>query len=399
MKLSLDRQRQFILNRKISPSDFEKIFSADTPLIDVRAPIEFKEGSIPNSVNLPILNDSERALIGTTYKQKGQAEAIDLGYKIVSGSIKEERVHAWSNYIKQYPQTIVYCFRGGKRSQITQQWLAEIGVNIPIIEGGYKAVRNYFLKKVSDFAVNRNFILITGPTGSGKTKFLVELAKSWPVIDLESIAHHRGSAFGGVNKTQPTQINFENQLAVECLKIDHKYSTENTILIEDESRLIGTRSVPESLFKKMRESKVVWIDQDLSTRVQNIYTDYILNTAIGYSLNNSFRCAEEQEIITSEAKNVFLYYEKATQSIQKKLGGLRTQEILSDILFSKKLFLENHDITSNIIWIEKLLSWYYDPIYLGNLQRRDIEILFKGSYQDSRDFLLTYAKKSKDFLA
>ncbi|MGE5087036.1 MAG: tRNA 2-selenouridine(34) synthase MnmH [Bacillota bacterium] len=375
------------MSKRIHPEQFKELFLRETPLIDVRAPVEFAEGSLPGAVNMPILNDEERALIGTTYKREGQDEAVRLGYKIVSGPVKEARVQAWSDYIEKYPRTVVYCFRGGKRSQITQQWLSDNKIDRPIIEGGYKAVRTFLMEETERYTAAHKFVVISGPTGSGKTHFLKALEGEGPVIDLEGLALHRGSAFGGMGVPQPSQINFENLLAVKMMKLDAEFSPETPVSIEDESRLIGSRSMPLSLFEKIRSSQVVWVDEGLETRVDNIFKDYILDTPIGVAADGGYRCAEEQEILQSEALKVFARYRNSASAIRKKLGGLRTQEILADLEFAEREFINSQNLSPNKVWIQKLLVWYYDPLYLGSLERRQMNVLFKGSTKDSLSFV------------
>lgn len=353
----------------------------------MRAPVEFQQGSLPGAVNLPILNDAERALIGTTYKNQGQSAAVQLGYQIVSGNVKDERVQGWRDYIAQNPSTVIYCFRGGKRSQITQAWLAETGVERPLIVGGYKRVRRFFMQEIVDFATQTDFLVVSGATGSGKTKLLQTMLPSYPGLDLESLAHHRGSAFGSRETPQPTQIDFENRLAVAMLKLEDKGLQGRRPIIEDESRLIGRINVPLPLFEKMRSSEVVWIEEPLEKRVENIFTDYILETAVGLTQNQTPRCQEENDILRGQALQVFEKYRKSVKAISRRLGGLRTQEILSDLEQSQTDFLNKNEIASNKVWIEKLLLFYYDPRYLDSLQRRQVKIVFKGSAADAQTFI------------
>lgn len=354
---------------------------ANTPLIDVRAPIEFQQGSLPGAVNLPILNDQERALIGTTYKQQGQEAAVKLGYELISGAVKESRVQLWAESIQANPQTVIYCFRGGKRSQITQQWLREIGIERPIIEGGYKAVRGFLISELERYSQTHSFRVLTGATGSGKTRFLQELKNEIGLVDLEKLAHHRGSAFGSMGVPQPSQIDFENQLSLKLIRLDRDFPKDFKPLIEDESRLIGACHLPGAFFESLRSSSVIWIDEPLDKRVDNIFKDYIVDSAIGLAVASIPRCAEEVEILKSEALRLFDRYKNAVKAITRKLGGLRAQEILVDLLAAETQFLESGELFANRIWIEKLISWYYDPMYSGSLEKRQSHVLFKGSYE------------------
>ena len=172
------------------------------PFLDVRAPAEFAKGHLPNSLNLPILNDEERHQVGLTFKREGQLVATRLGHKLVSGDVKEARIALWQSYIDTHPEACVMCWRGGQRSQIAQQWLAESGYNVPRISGGYKACRQACLDILEQAAgAQKPWFVLAGRTGVQKTVLLNTLDNS---IDLEGLANHRGSAFGAQNSPQPS---------------------------------------------------------------------------------------------------------------------------------------------------------------------------------------------------
>jgi len=323
-------------------SDYAQILIGRTPLIDVRAPVEFAEGALPNSVNLPLMTDQERHEVGIMYKEKGQQAAIELGHRLVSGNVKAQRVQNWINFINDNPGCAIYCFRGGLRSRITQQWLHEAGFDVPVVEGGYKAVRRFLLDSMAEILPRLKFKIIGGPTGSGKT---LHIRKQQYFIDLESIAHHRGSAFGSyTDKPQPSQINFENQLILELLKL--KNITE-PIYLESESRMIGRCALPPSLHEKMLNSPREEVSLPVAERVQNIYDEYILESPLGSRKDGAH----------------FAHLQKSLDSISRKLGGQRHKEITDDLSFSRSEFMKTGSLESNKIWIEKLLLWYYDPLY------------------------------------
>jgi tRNA 2-selenouridine synthase len=344
----------------IAPNEFESVFLAKTHWIDVRAPIEFQSGAIPGSVNLPLLTNEERHAIGITYKEKGQQAAIDLGHSLVCGPIREARMQGWANEIKKYPSSVIYCFRGGLRSQIVQRWLKEIGIDCPIIIGGYKTLRKFLLNTLETRLNELNFKVVCGPTGSGKTTYLQ--SSGAPFLDLEALAKHRGSAFGALEIPQPCQVDFENELAIKILILlnnknnlnfdnlknpEAKILINDAILIEDESRMIGKCEVPKTLFNKIKTSPKITLDVNIEDRVETIYKDYILNSSLGL----------RQDITKFES------FRHSVRMISQKLGGQRAQEILQDINNSQIDFEHNGTLDINRQWIRKLLCWYYDPLY------------------------------------
>ncbi len=328
--------------------ELQKLFLNSTPLIDVRSPGEFLEGSIPNSINLPIMNDDERAKIGTCYKEQGQKAASDLGHNLVSGKVKEERIELWREAIRQKPETEVFCFRGGLRSQIACEW---IGMHKQPIPGGYKRLRRFFLSWL-DEAPLPDLIRIGGPTGSRKTDFI----KNVEHIDLEMLAHHRGSAFGNLGP-QPTQITFENKLALDLLKLAGK-----KIIIEDESITIGKIAVPKRLFAHLRQSPMLILEISLEKRIENIFESYVKGN-------------DEEFFLSS------------LERIQKSLGGVNYEKIKNEMIQG---FSGAEELSSHEPWIRSLLTDYYDPRYLKDIARQGELILKRGT----SDELLAYLKKA-----
>lgn len=348
-------------------------------MIDVRAPVEFLQGSLPGSHNFPIMNDDERAAVGTEYKVKGSEAAVRLGHQLVSGVTKEQRIEGWCSFIKKHPSAILYCFRGGQRSQISQDWLHQSGVEIARLKGGYKVARQFLIDQMSQFSERRDFLPLAGPTGSGKTILIQELTGIYPAFDLEFFARHRGSAFGATEIAQPTQIDFENQIALAMLRIQNGFAEKIKPLVEDESRLIGKCVVPGALFEKINSSPAVLIDEKIERRVENIYDDYIINSAI--------KKGTEQAAI-----EVFAKYRRSLIAISKKLGGVRTKEVLDLLQASQEDFLSKRNLDANRGWIEKLLVYYYDPLYLSSLERRQIQFVFRGSRRECFDYLSSGGK-------
>lgn len=326
-----------------------EMFLNSTPLIDVRAPIEFKAGSIPGSVNLPIMNDDERAKVGTLYKQVGQTAAIHLGHELVSGRIKEAKIENWQTFIKKNPATRVFCFRGGLRSQIACQWLREAGIDSWPIEGGYKRLRHFFLSWL-DEAPLQKFYRIGGLTGTGKTPFL----KTLPLhIDIEGLARHRGSAFGTYAE-QPAQVTFENDLALELLKLKESAY----LIVEDESATIGKVGLPQRFFAHHRNSPIVLLKASEEERIANIYRDYVKDSTAQFFLENLVK-------------------------IKKRISLTDYNEIALDI---QRAFSEGKSMEDHQHWISMLLRLYYDPMYEKDLKRNAHLIVFQGEEKDVRDF-------------
>jgi tRNA 2-selenouridine synthase len=346
-------------------NNFKEIVIKDIPLIDVRAPIEFKKGAFKNAINLPLMNNKERELVGIRYKNNGNEAALKLGYKLVSNSIKKSRVDAWINFIKQNPNAVMYCFRGGQRSEISQKWLEEVGIKIPRINGGYKAFRTYLIDILDNANTLFKPIRVAGKTGSGKTTLLKEFNN---FIDLEGLANHRGSAFGSFILPQPTQINFENNLAYEVIK---KSQTFKTILFEDESRHIGKNYIPNNFFNFLSKSKIVLLEIDINSRIENIFNDYIVNEISSYQnfyKDNGLKLWQDKML-------------KDFMNIQKKLGYENYKKIIEIFNNAKD------NISLHKEWIELLLVQYYDPMYNYQLRNKESSILFKGNQKELLEFL------------
>ena len=200
----------------------------------------------------PILDDKQRHLIGCEYKQQGANAAIELGNQLATDEIRQQRLSAWQSFIQQKPESFIYCFRGGLRSKITQQWLAEQGHHCALIEGGYTALRRFLLEQLERLCNAGNVLIVSGTTGVGKT----ELVQSYPAaIDLEGRANHRGSAFGAYFSDQPSQINWENQIIVDWLKCET--TSDLPVLIEAESHSIGNIHLPKPMLTVLDKAPTI----------------------------------------------------------------------------------------------------------------------------------------------
>lgn len=324
------------------------MFLDQTPLIDVRAPVEFQLGSVPGAINFPIMNDEERTQVGICYKEQGQTKAIELGHQLVSGAVKAKRIESWLKAIEARPATQIFCLRGGLRSQISCQWITEAGIKRTPISGGYKRMRSFFLSRLEEAPLPEIW-RISGLTGCGKTKVVQHLKAA---VDLEALANHRGSAFGD-NGPQPTQINFENELALRLMQLGP------TIVVEDESAMIGRITLPKRFFEKMRSSQVVVLNTQEEDRLRNIFEDYVLPLS-------------SEQLIHSLSR------------IERALGGSRYKEVseaLKTALASEKK-LKNHER-----WITLLLHYYYDPAYSRSIEKQREKIRFTGNSSEVLDFM------------
>ncbi len=296
------------------------------PIIDARSEGEFLQSHIPNAFNLPILSTEERVIVGTLYKELGSLEATLKGFELVGPRFHKIQKEA----IQKFPKgkIIVYCWRGGMRSQILSWLLSMVGFQVFRIIGGYKAYRNFTYEEVRK---NWKLLLLGGKTGVGKTRLLLELERlGEKILDLEALAHHKGSAFGAIGqKPQPSVEQFENLMAEKLRLMD----SENFIWLENESRRIGKIIINEEFFELMSKSPMVDIRRSEKERIQLIEEEY------------SF--LPKEELIA------------AVNRLKKKLGGLRTTEAIEDIIN------DNHQS-----WIANLLI-YYDKTYQFDLERHD----------------------------
>ena len=347
-------------------TDYREIFLNDLPMMDMRAPVEFTKGAFPGVINLPLMTDIERQKVGTCYKQKGQQAAIELGHQLVSGKTKDERVAAWAAFARANPHGYLYCFRGGLRSQIVQQWLAEAGVEYPRVIGGYKAMRSFLIETLDSAVAECDFVIVGGMTGTGKTEVIAALDNS---IDLEGHANHRGSSFGKRASGQPAQIDFENQLAIDLLK--RRARGQQQFVLEDESRLIGTCSLPLALHQGMQDYPLVWLEDSFAGRVERILKDYVID------LSAEFAAAHGQE------QGFELFAARLLQSmdnIRKRLGGerhARLRAILAQALDEQR---RDGAVDTHRGWIEGLLREYYDPMYVYQRESKAARIEFAGEH-------------------
>ncbi|WP_455231553.1 tRNA 2-selenouridine(34) synthase MnmH [Geopseudomonas aromaticivorans] len=359
---------------RANSAHYRDIFLHDLPLMDVRAPVEYSKGAFPHTVNLPLMSDLERQKVGTCYKQHGQDAAIELGHQLVRGQLKAERIEAWAAFARANPDGYLYCFRGGLRSQITQQWLKEeAGIDYPRVIGGYKALRNFLIDTTEAAVAECDFVIVGGMTGTGKTEVLAQLDNA---VDLERHANHRGSSFGKHATPQPGQIDFENLLAIDLLK--KRAAGMQQFVLEDESRLIGICSLPLPLHHGMQQYPLVWLEDSLEGRVERILGDYVIDLSAEFIALHG----EEQGFIAFAER-----LQQSLKNIVKRLGGERYQRlaaIMDEALVEQQ---RSGAVDLHRGWIEGLLGEYYDPMYAYQRESKAARIEFSGDQQAVVEYL------------
>ena len=356
--------------------DYRSILLSDTPLLDVRAPVEFNQGAFPCTENFPLINDQEREAIGICYKKQGQDEAIKLGHELVRDEVKSSRVKHWQDFFERYPHGVLYCFRGGMRSKISQQWIYEqTGKIYPRIKGGYKAMRRFLIDELEVSTQQVSPVMLGGRTGIGKTLLLHELKQQ---IDLEGIYHHRGSVFGKHVTPQPPQIAIENTLSIELLKLlDKKHSQ---IVFEDEGTNIGSRLIPDVLYQKMKQSPLILLEASVDERVDITFQEYIIESLAEHQQHHG-----EEAGFESWSEQLQLSFDK----IQRRLGGVRYKELKTLLTDAIQQQITSGDSEHHKQWIKTLLVDYYDPMYDFQTQKKLDRVVFKGQ----KDDVLAYLKQ------
>lgn len=329
---------------QITIQDVLKEMNSNAVIVDARSEHEFNHACIPNAVNIPLLNDEQRAIVGTIYKTEGKNAAIRKGFELC-GKDFHQKIKALDDIEDNSKKIIVYCWRGGLRSYI-MSWLFTVsGFKVYQLENGYKNFRNQLLKT---FEKTYQFIVLGGYTGSKKTFFLEKLKQaSIPTIDLEKLANHRGSAFGALGLgLQPSQEHFENLLAIELLK-----KKDQLIFVENESRMIGKKFIPGNIYKNFENSIYILLESPIEKRIENIKYEYLK-----YDINELKEC---------------------TLKLNKKLGGYNC------ILAINFLEAEKYDE-----WIEILLK-YYDKNYNASFLSKDYKKVLKiNTYNKSDDAII-----------
>lgn len=311
--------------QKVKIEEFLEL-AAQHPVFDVRSPGEFAHAHIPEAHSLPLFTDEERKVVGTAYKQESREVAIKIGLDYF-GLKMRKMVEAAATIAQDDKTVLVHCWRGGMRSAGVA-WLLDLyGFKVYTLAGGYKSFRNWVL---AQFEKEYPFKIIGGYTGSGKTLVLQELRKMGEnVIDLEELAAHKGSAFGGFDKPQPRAEMFENKLAMQLW---HNNAATN-IWLEDESQRIGDINLHTSIWKTMRAAPVYFLDIPFEERLEYITAEY--------------GKYEKEKLVNAIIR------------IQKRLGGLETKNAI------------NYLLENNIKESFRILLKYYDKFYEKSLHNRE----------------------------
>lgn len=311
------------VKKKIGIETFLEL-SASVPIVDVRSPGEYLHGHIPGSVNIPLFSDDQRAEVGIKYNREGREKAIIKGLDLIGPSMSKKLSEAIA--IAHNKKLLVHCWRGGMRSE-SMAWLFSLGgIEVEILDGGYKSYRNFVLNKLSE---NRRMIVLGGLTGSGKTEILKYLASTGNrVIDLEGLANHKGSAFGALGQEiQPSSEYFSNLVFNELTK----FSASEIVWVEDESLSIGTVFIPEQIYSQMQRAPLIAVLIDIKTRIPRLSAEY-----------STF---PKSDLIAS------------VQKISKRLGGDNTREAV--------IAIERDDFEKAI----EITLKYYDKAYMYGLEK------------------------------
>lgn len=247
------------------------ILASFDAIIDARSPAEYAQDHVPGARSLPVLDDAERARIGTIYKQRSPFEAKRLGAALVARNIARHLETALADSPRQW-RPLVYCWRGGKRSTAFAHVLREVGWAAQTLEGGYRAYRRSIVEQLATLPVRYSFRVVHGAAGSGKSRLLRALARAGAqVLDLEELAAHRGSVLGELpDRPQPSQKMFESRLTAALAALD----PGRPVYVEGESRKIGQLQVPEALIGAMRASACVLLEADRAVRVALLMDEY-----------------------------------------------------------------------------------------------------------------------------
>jgi tRNA 2-selenouridine synthase len=319
-------------------SFLESLEIKNSVYIDVRSPAEFKADHVSGSLNIPLFDNNERKEIGTIYRLAGRYDAVMRGTEIVGEKLKGI-MHSILEHKNK--NLLVMCARGGMRSGSLVSLLDSLGLPVYKIEQGYKGYRRFVIDSLRSLKLDAPLFVLQGLTGSGKTEVIRRIRHT---IDLEDMAGHRSSVFGGIDNVQRTQKRFESLL------LDRFRGLERApyILIEGESRKIGNLHIPDVLFEFMKRSPVVYLDTPIERRVEIIYEEYH-----DYCDNTNIPAI--------------------VKGLGTKLGKKNTDDLIS--LYTRGKIRE---------FIRLMLNKYYDPLYQYSLDKKNyFAVIFNNNADDA----------------
>jgi tRNA 2-selenouridine synthase len=239
-------------------------------LIDVRSPAEFAEDHVPGAVNLPVLSNEERAEVGTIYVQQSRFLARKIGAALIARNVAHHLETALADRNGSF-RPLIYCWRGGQRSGAMATILSQVGWRTALLSGGYRTYRRHVTARLYDEPLAIRPVLLDGPTGCGKTELLARVAeRGVQVLDLEGLAEHRGSLFGGLGRPQPSQKLFESRLLAALDALD----PARPVLVEAESSKVGERMVPPSLWQAMAAAPRINVTAPAEARARYLVQTY-----------------------------------------------------------------------------------------------------------------------------
>ncbi|KSU64348.1 tRNA 2-selenouridine synthase [[Bacillus] enclensis] len=322
--------------KDISINELLSNHTNDYVMVDVRSPSEYEEMTIPGSYNIPVFDDRERAEVGTLYKQVSKEAATDRGLELFSAKLPD--------FIKRFKELpgkkVVYCWRGGMRSKSAATFLDLMGIETYRIKGGIRTYRHWVLDQLESIELTQEAYVLNGGTGTGKTEILHRLAQEgFPVLDLEGLANHRGSVFGGLGLTPHKQKTFDSLLVNELKRLEH----HPLVLFEAESKRVGKVLLPSFILNKKEEATHIFIELPIEERVGHIMTEYKLHE-------------HHEEFAMSFKKIKRRIHSPVANQIEEELKTRNYEKVL-----------------------ELLLTYYYDPRYKHSAEkyRDDQKILLK----------------------
>ncbi len=345
----------------VSASQALSSLASYSAIIDARSPSEYELDRLPNAINWPSLNDEERVLVGTTYKQQSAFDARKIGGALVARNVAAHiEAHCQDKDKKWKP--LIYCWRGGKRSGSLALILGQIGFDVHLIEGGYKAFRAEMIADLETLSAQFDYRVVCAPTGSGKTRLLHELRKAGAqILDLEALANHKSSVLGLVpGEVQPSQKQYDMRIWQALKALD----PARPVFVESESKKVGNVSIPECLIAAMRAGRCLRLDLPLGSRVSLLLEDYDY-----FVKDPDFFCKRLDVLIPLRGRAI-------VEDWQQQARSGHMAEVVEDLL-------KNH----------------YDPSYLSSMERNFKQYGTAEAYTPTNHSHEAFAKLALDLAA